>query len=47
MNASLPAFVGEDLIIPFKLNKAVGIAEVFGISLILKTVTTNKIIDTS
>lgn len=47
VNTSLPAFVGEDLMIPFKLNKAVGIAEVFGISLILKTVTTNKIIDTS
>lgn len=47
VNTSLPAFVGEDLIIPFKLNRAVGQAEVFGISLILKTVTTNKIIDTS
>jgi len=37
----IPAFYGDSITIPFSLNRAVGITEVKGISLILKSPITN------
>jgi hypothetical protein len=42
ISSKIPAFYGESLSVPFMLNKAVSIAQVKNIAIIIRTVSTNS-----
>lgn len=43
-SGTLPAFVGQEITIPFQMNRAVSMAEVSGLCYIIKTVSSNVVI---
>lgn len=44
ISGTLPAFVGQEITIPFQMNRAVSMAEVSGLCYIIKTVSSNVVI---
>lgn len=46
IEGSIPAFVGDTLVVPFSMNKAVSSNEVKGFSLKIKTIQNNVFVKT-
>jgi hypothetical protein len=46
LDSKLPAFTGEVIKIPFTMNKTVSLADIAGMSLIIKTATTGRVLRT-
>ena len=44
ISGTLPAFVGQEITIPFQMNRAVSMVEVSGLCYIIKTVSSNVVI---
>ena len=44
ISGTLPAFVGQEITIPFQMNRAVSRVEVSGLCYIIKTVSSNVVI---
>ena len=46
LDSKLPAFIEDTINIPFKMNRTVNITDITGMSLIIKTATTGKVVGT-